>query len=127
MPVKAGDVYTWERSFSNEDVRLFAELSGDKGIHHIREDDQGRLQVHGLLTVTIPTKIGGDLDYVAREMVLEFIRPVYTGDMIHCDFYITEAEYAEGFIKVKLEVACFNQQDKEVLRGRSHGIILNKQ
>ncbi len=32
--------------------------------------------VHGLMTASIGTKIGGDLNYIAREMVSEFLRPV---------------------------------------------------
>ena len=30
-----GDVITWERTFTEEDIRLFNQVSGDEGIHHI--------------------------------------------------------------------------------------------
>src|SRR5205814_469728 len=67
-PMQVGDVLAWERTFSEEDVRLFGRLSGDEGVHHVAADEQGRLMVQGLLTATLPTKIGGDLNVIAREM-----------------------------------------------------------
>ena len=48
--------------------------------------------VHGLFTASIGTKLGGDLDYIAREMVSEFLRPVFTGDTITCELTMTEVE-----------------------------------
>ena len=34
--MKVGDVVAWERTFTDEDVRHFAEFSGDAGEHHRR-------------------------------------------------------------------------------------------
>jgi 3-hydroxybutyryl-CoA dehydratase len=123
LELKVGDVFTWQRTFTEEETLQFAELSGDKGRHHMERDDQGRLMVHGLLTATIGTKIGGDLNYIAREMVCEFIRPVFTGDTITCELTVTEVEQLEGFKKVSVKSVYRNQHGKEVLIGTSKGII----
>ncbi|AXN37925.1 hotdog family protein [Peribacillus butanolivorans] len=123
MMLKPGDVYTWERTFTEEETLQFAELSGDQGRHHMERDEKGRLMVHGLLTASIGTKIGGDLNYIAREMVNEFIRPVFTGDTITCELILTEVEQMEGFKKIALKFVNRNQKEKEVLIGTSHGII----
>ena len=64
--MKVGDVVAWERSFTEEDVREFAKFTGDEGAHHLQPDAAGRLMVHGLLTATLPTKIGGDINFIAR-------------------------------------------------------------
>jgi acyl dehydratase len=56
--MQVGDISVWERTFTEEDVRLFTRVSGDQGIQHMKPDEQGRLQVHGLLTATLPTKLG---------------------------------------------------------------------
>jgi len=48
--MQIGDVIAWERTFTEDDIRLFAELSGDKGTHHVTADDRGRIMAHGLLT-----------------------------------------------------------------------------
>src|SRR2546429_8528615 len=121
--MKIGDVLTWERTFTEEDVRLFARFSGDEGEHHLEPDQQGRLMVHGLLTATLPTKIGGDLNYIAREMTFEFIRPVFTGDTIHCETTITRFEHENGVINMSASWICRNQSGKTVLTGYTSGII----
>jgi hypothetical protein len=64
--MRVGDTISWQRSFSEDDIRLFNKVSGDQGVHHVTPDEKGRLMVHGLLTATIPTKIGGDMNFIAR-------------------------------------------------------------
>lgn len=82
--------------------------------------------VQGLLTASIGTKIGGDLNYIAREMISEFIRPVFTGDTITCEVTLTKIEQLEGVKKVEIKSIYRNQLGKEVLIGSSHGIIRDK-
>ncbi|MEK4487090.1 MaoC family dehydratase N-terminal domain-containing protein [Psychrobacillus sp. FSL H8-0484] len=123
MELKIGETFTWKRTFSEVEVIQFAEISGDKGKHHMVRDDQGRLMVHGLLTASIGTKIGGDLNYIARELVSEFLRPVFTGDTITCELSITDVVQSEGFKKIEIKSTYSNQHGKEVLIGTSHGII----
>jgi len=79
--------------------------------------------LHGLLTATVPTKLGGDLNYIAREMTYEFLRPAFAGDTIGCDSIVTSVEQDEGRLKAAMEFVCYNQDGKEVLRGKTHGII----
>jgi 3-hydroxybutyryl-CoA dehydratase len=121
--MQAGDTISWERTFTEEDVRLFGELSGDQGIHHVESDEQGRLMVQGLLTATLPTKLGGDMNFIAREMVFEFLRPVFAGDTIRCETTIIQYEQADGRVNMAASCVCRNQKDKVVLTGRTHGII----
>ena len=86
-------------------------------------DEKGRLLVHGLLTATLPTKIGGDLNFLAQEMIFQFVRPVYTGDTIRCEVTLTRLEKEEGHTRLDSEWVCTNQRGKEVLLGNSTGII----
>ncbi|GGE69216.1 FAS1-like dehydratase domain-containing protein [Priestia taiwanensis] len=123
MTFTIGDVLTWQRTFSEEEVLQFARISGDKGRHHMEHDEKGRLMVHGLLTASIGTKIGGDMNYIARQLNSEFIRPVFTGDTITCNVTLTNIEQAVGFKKVEIKSVYTNQHNKEVLIGTSHGII----
>ena len=69
-----------------EKLRLNARLQGKmlnylrrylrmKGLHHITPDEQGRFVVQGLLTATLPTKVGGDYNVLARTMNFEFYGP----------------------------------------------------
>jgi acyl dehydratase len=122
-PIQVGDVLAWERTFTEEDVRLFGRLSGDEGVHHVAADEQGRLMVQGLLTATLPTKIGGDLNFIAREMIFEFHRPVFTGDTIRCEVPIARLERVEGRTNMTATWVCRNQHGREVLTGQVHGIV----
>lgn len=125
MQVKVGDIITFERTFTVRDVELFTEISGDEGIHHITPDEKGRLVIQGLLTATLPTKIAGDNNVLARSTHFEFLRPVFTGDTILCEVKIEKYESQENnrtaFIA---SFICKNQNEKEVLTGDVSGVIL---
>src|ERR1700733_3795278 len=117
MKIEAGEKASYERTFTVKDVETFAELSGDKGNHHITPDSEGRLMLHGLLTATVPTKLGGDLNYIARAISYEFLRPVFAGDKVRAEAIITKVESSEGYQKLWMDFVCYNQNGKEVLRG----------
>jgi acyl dehydratase len=123
-PPGPGETRSYERTFSPADVEAFAAVSHDRGIHHVRPGEDGRLVVHGLLTATIPTKLGGDLDYLAQEMNFRFLRPVFTGDRIECDCVATVVEDRGDRTYVEFEISCTNQHGKQVLTGSTRGVIL---
>ena len=121
--MKAGDVVAWERTFTDEDVRLFARFSGDEGEHHLQPDGAGRLMVHGLLTATMPTKVGGDINFIARRLTFNFLRPVFSGDTVRCEVKIEELEEREHYTHLKSSWVCRNQHGKEVMTGDAEGVI----
>jgi 3-hydroxybutyryl-CoA dehydratase len=123
--LQVGDIITFERNFTVRDVELFTEISGDEGIHHLTPDEQGRLVVQGLLTATLPTKVGGDHNVLARNMIFEFLRPVFTGDTIICEVKIERYEKQEkNRTAIRATFICTNQNEKEVLIGEFSGVIL---
>ncbi len=79
--------------------------------------------VQGLLTATLPTRIGGEWNLIAQEMVFEFARPVFVGDSISCKVRITHFEKTEQRINMRADIVCRNQHGKEVLRGHTTGIV----
>jgi 3-hydroxybutyryl-CoA dehydratase len=121
--LKVGDIISWQRSFSANDIKKFGELSGDKGVQHIATDEQGRIMAQGLLTATLPTKIGGDLNFIAHKMSFEFARPVYAGDTINCEVTLLRLIKKGEFVELSCKWTCRNQLDKEVLTGEAEGII----
>ncbi|MDQ0219910.1 enoyl-CoA hydratase [Peribacillus cavernae] len=125
MTVEAGSIITWERTFTVEEVELFTKISGDEGDHHIHPDEQGRVVIQGLLTATLPTKVGGDFNVLARKMSFEFLRPVFTGDTIRCEVKIEQFERQKERIAMAASFVCMNQNKKEVLNGTFSGIILD--
>ncbi|BAQ09372.1 enoyl-CoA hydratase [Bacillus sp. OxB-1] len=127
MSLQVGEVIHFERTFTKEDVELFTKASRDEGDHHITPDEQGRLVIQGLLTATLPTKVGGDHNVLARTMNFEFFRPVFTGDTILCAVTIERYEKTEnGRISILASFECTNQDEKLVLKGNFEGVILKQ-
>lgn len=125
MSLTVGDIIAFERKFTKEDVEIFTGISWDEGSHHLTPDEQGRLVVQGLLTATLPTKVGGDYNVLARSMNFEFLRPVFTGDTIVCEVKIEQYERRENNrTAITTSFLCKNQHEKEVLKGNFSGIIL---
>lgn len=125
MSLKVGDTITFKRTFTTEDVELFTKVSGDKGAHHVTPDEQGRLVIQGLLTATLPTKIGGDHSLLARKMTFEFLRPVFTTDTICCEVTIEQFRKQGERTLIAASFTCQNQKEKEVLKGDFSGVIKN--
>ena len=123
--MQVGEIISWQRTFTEDDVRRFSQVSGDAGVHHVQPDALGRLMVQGLLTATLPTKIGGDLNFIAREMTFQFHRPVFVGDMVQCNVTITALERAEQTTRMSAQWVCRNQDGQEVMTGQAHGVIRN--
>ena len=80
--------------------------------------------VQGLLTATLPTKIGGDLDMVARRMEFEFVRPVYTGDTVTCGATVEDVREGADRAGATIDFACHNG-DEVVLEGQVDGVIFH--
>jgi len=125
VAMKVGDTISWSRTFTEADVRQFAELSGDQGEHHFVPDERGRIMAHGLLTATLPTKIGGDVNLIAREMTFRFHRPVFVGDTIDCVVTLTSVDPGDSYTNLVTEWRCTNQDGKEVMTGGGSGVVRN--
>jgi acyl dehydratase len=118
-----GTTRTFERAFTPEEVRQFADLSGDEQSRHLDPDDEGRLLVHGLLTATMPTKIGGDMRVLGRSMNFEFREPVYTGETVTCELTVEEvAERADRY-DLSAAVTCENEEGETVMTGTVDGLV----
>lgn len=117
-------MFECSRAINIEDIRRFAELSGDAGRHHLEPDASGRLVAHGLLTASLPTKLGGDLNFMARTMTFEFLRQVYSGDELLCKGVVDSLVARPGHQKVKFSFTITNQAGEVVLRGTSAGVII---
>lgn len=122
-PPEEGDVITYARTFTPEEVRTFAELSNDRGTHHLEPDEDGRLLVHGLLTATLPTKVGGDMDFLASSMEFDFRRPVYTGEEVTCRVTVDAMDEFEDRYAGAASVECTNEDGTVVMTGGFEGVV----
>src|SRR5882724_1596349 len=115
--MNVGDIRSWERTFTESDVRLFASFSGDEGSHHIQPDALGRLMVHGMLTATMPTKLGGEINFIARELIIRFHRPVFVGDTVRCEVPLVAIQASAHHSRIKSSWNCRNHLGKKVMSG----------
>jgi acyl dehydratase len=119
-----GEVHRFERTFTVEDVRRFADVSEDSQPRHTEKDEEGRLMVHGLLTATLPTKIGGDLEVLAKTMEFEFVQPVYTGETVTCVWTNESVEERDDRYDLTVGVVCENENGDTVLTAEIEGVVL---
>ena len=122
-PPEPGDTYSYERTFTHEDVERFGEVSGDQQAIHTEPDDEGRLVVQGLLTASLTTKIGGDLEVLATRMEFEYRRPVFTGQTITCRWNNESVTERDDRYELFVTLSCSNDDGVEVLVGETDGII----
>lgn len=118
-----GETHTFERTFTTDEVRQFAALSRDTQSRHTDPDPEGRLLVHGLLTATLPTKIGGDLEVLASSMTFEFRRPVYTGEQITCTWTYEDVVEREDRYDLVVDAVCENERGEAVLTATIEGLV----
>lgn len=123
---KVGQVLEWRRTFTEGDIRAFAALSGDKGRHHLERDEKGRLMAHGLLTATLPTKLGGDLHFIAADMNFEFLRPVYADEELLCRGTVEKAVKEARRWAVTFSFVVTNPKGKTVMKGDTRGVIFHE-
>lgn len=127
--LETGDTFSITRTFSEQDVLNFAEISRDYNPIHFDErfskvKNLDGLICHGLLVSSLITEIGGQIGWLASGMTLEFKKPVYIGDTIKCDLRITEIN-EKG--RARAEAVFTNKNDITVLEAFLVGIVPGSQ
>ncbi len=123
--LKAGDSFTVKRTFSEQEMNVFAEITRDYNPVHFSERFaaakrfSGRI-CHGLLVAGLLTEIGGQLGWLASRMDFRFKKPVYFGDTIECRLTITEID-KNG--RSRATAIYKNQHGVIVLKADLEGII----
>ncbi len=124
--IKVGDNASLTKTFSDQDVRSFAEISGDKNPVHLDDEFAAQTQfkkrlVHGILTAgLISAVLGTELPgpgsiYISQS--INFRAPVFIGDTITAT--ATVVKMREGKPIVTLETVCKNQDEVVVLKGEA--------
>jgi 3-hydroxybutyryl-CoA dehydratase len=123
--LKVGDNFTADRTFTEEDVLKFSEITRDYNPVHFDErfsavkKFNGRI-CHGLLVASILTEIGGQIGWLASVMNFRFKRPVYLHDKITCTITITQIDPQR---RAKAIAVYKNQDDTIVLEADLEGIL----
>ncbi len=123
--LKAGDSFSISRTFTEEDVVRFADITRDYNPVHFDERFSGAKNFsgricHGLLVASMISEIGGQVGWLASEMKFQFKKPVYIGETISCSLTITRV----GDLGRAEAAAIFrNQESAVVLEAFLKGIL----
>ena len=124
--LNVGDKVSLVRAFTEEDVQLFAKVSGDTNPAHLdQEYAKGTMFkdriVHGMLTASLFSALLGTempgLGTIYVGQTLKFLRPVYFGDEITAT--VTVKELLPERKRVIFEAKAVNKQGDSVLVGEA--------
>ncbi len=127
--LRVGDSAEWSKTVTEEDVDLFAKVTGDSNPLHLdsayaeKTRFKGRI-AHGALTLGfISTVLGNILPghgtiYLSQEA--KFLAPVRIGDTITARVEVLELNLEKN--RVKFKTTCTNQDGKVVLEGIAWGM-----
>jgi 3-hydroxybutyryl-CoA dehydratase len=127
--LKVGDRFTASRTFLEQDVIDFADMTRDYNPVHfdgrfaVEKNLRGRI-CHGLLVGSLVTEIGGQIGFYASKLDFRFRRPVYFGETITCTLTISarnERNLAEA------KAVCRNAEGEIVLEAFLQGHVPSQQ
>jgi 3-hydroxybutyryl-CoA dehydratase len=126
MTLSVGDAAEISRTVTDEDVRAFAELTGDRNPVHL--DDEyaaetrfGRRIAHGMLGASLISAVlanelpGRGTVYLSQ--TLRFTAPVFLGDTVTARVVVKHVREDKPI--VTLETVCTNQRGERVVEGEA--------
>jgi 3-hydroxybutyryl-CoA dehydratase len=126
MNLKVGDSAEISKTVADEDVRAFAELTGDHNPVHLDEEYAastrfGRRIAHGMLGASLISAVLGERlpgrGTVYLSQTLKFTAPVFLGDTVTAR--VTVKAVREDKPIVTLETVCTNQRGERVVEGEA--------
>jgi 3-hydroxybutyryl-CoA dehydratase len=130
MKFKLGDTASLSRTISDDDIRAFADATGDRNPLHLDEEFAkqtrfGRRIAHGMLSASLISAVianelpGQGSIYLGQ--TLQFVAPVFVGDTVTAR--VTVSAIREDKPILKLETVCTNQRNEVVIRGEATVLI----
>ena len=126
MNLKVGDAAEIRKTIADEDVRAFAELTGDRNPVHLDEEYAartrfGRRIAHGMLGASLISAVlanelpGRGTVYLSQ--TLRFTAPVFLGDTVTARVVVKHVR--EDKPVVTLETVCTNERGERVVEGEA--------
>ena len=106
---KPGQHVTFTKTFSEDDVRRFIEITGDTNPLHV--DDAfaaqtrfGRRVLHGMLTASILSTMVGMLlpgtGAIYRSQTIHFLKPVHVGETVTAHFVVRAIDLQRHLLRI---------------------------
>ncbi|MCY4151597.1 MAG: MaoC family dehydratase [Aestuariivita sp.] len=114
-----------QKQITDDDIRMFAEISTDRNPVHL-DDDYARDTIfsgrvaHGMLTASLISAVIGEQlpghGTVYLRQTLEFLAPVRPADLVHAEVTVASIDFSRR--RVELDCQCI-VADKLVLAGNA--------
>ncbi len=126
-----GQHVTLSKTFTEEDVRRFIEITGDVNPLHVDEafaagTQFGRRVLHGMLTASILSTMVGMLlpgtGAVYRSQTIAFLRPVHVGDTVTAHFVVRAVDRARHRLQIDSWIE--NEAGERVIEGACEAGLL---
>ena len=123
--LQVGDTFRTSRTFTEDDVIRFAQISRDYNPVHFdarfaKAKNFSAPICHGLLAASLATEIGGQIGWLASVMNFRFKGPVYVGETITCSWVMTAKEQ-NG--RAKASVTVTQEDGVAVIEAEISGIV----
>jgi len=128
---ETGQHVTFTKTFTEEDVRHFIEITGDTNPLHVDEafastTQFGRRVLHGMLTASILSTMVGMLlpgtGAIYRSQSIHFLKPVHIGDTVTAHFVVRSIDRAKR--RLEIESWIENAAGERVLDGMCEAGLL---
>lgn len=113
--LSVGDTFEWSRTVTMDDVRAFADVTGDDNPIHIdeeagRQSRFGKPVAHGVFVLGLASKVLGR-DFpgpgsIAVSLSAKFLRPVPVGEEVTIEIKVAEKMERHGHVRVKMYAYC---------------------
>jgi len=130
MKFKVGDKAAISKTITDDDIRKFADASGDHNPLHLDEEFArttrfGQRIAHGMLSASLISAVianelpGQGSIYLGQS--LQFVAPVFPGDTVEARVTVTGIREDKQI--VKLDTVCTNQRNEVVIKGEATVLI----
>ena len=128
---EVGRHVTFTKTFTDDDVRRFIDITGDVNPLHVDDDFAshtpfGRRVLHGMLTASIFSTMVGMLlpgtGAIYRSQSIAFLRPVYIGDTCTAHFVVRAIDRAKHRLTIDSWIE--NQNGERVIEGTCEAGLL---
>lgn len=128
-----GQRASFTKTFTEEDVRRFIEITGDVNPLHVDEEFAagtpfGRRVIHGMLSASILSTMVGMLlpgpGAIYRSQTIRFLRPIHVGDTVTAHFVVRSIDRARH--RLDIETWMENESGERVIEGTCEAGLLRR-
>jgi acyl dehydratase len=126
-----GQHASFSKTFTDEDVQRFIEITGDSNPLHVDHEFAARTQfgrrvIHGMLAASIFSTMVGMLlpgtGAIYRSQTIRFLLPVYLGDTVTAHFVVLSVDRARH--RLEIDAWIENEDGEHVIDGTCEASLL---